>query len=116
MIRLDTKGVAMELEYFNHIDAHSFNAFLNYWIIIALISSLALYKTKQLPMSTRLSNNRLAFLGTVDKKLGWILMEIPILIIVLYYFLNGEYAGNYPNRVVFAPFVFHYFHRGMMSF
>ena len=115
------------------LDKDTFMAVQVAWGFVAVMSGFSLYKTGQLPMSTRLDTNLLDFLGelkerrrccrecnlmvlwvlgTVDKKTGWILMESPILAVLYYVYRRGEYAANLGNVMVFAPFFVHYVHRG----
>ncbi|NRB41192.1 MAG: DUF1295 domain-containing protein [Pseudomonadales bacterium] len=96
-----------------NLDIERLNTFLVYWLGLSVLSTLGIFLTKQLPMSSRIENDKIAFLGTIDKKLGWILMEIPILIVVIYFFVVGEQPLN-ASVVMIALFVMHYFNRAII--
>ena len=94
------------MDYLLNVDFETFHTFIYYWGALGILSSLALYFSKQLPISSRLDNQALGFLGSVDKKLGWIIMETPILIAVIYFYLVGKNPLNV-SVVIVGVFVFH---------
>lgn len=101
------------MEYLHALDLVSYTTFLYYWLALCLLSTLGIFITKQLPMSNRIENDKIRFLGSIDKKLGWIIMEIPILIVVLYFFIQGGNPINV-SVVMIAVFVMHYFNRAII--
>lgn len=101
------------IAYLSSIDLASYTQFISYWAVLGVFSSAALYFSKQLPISSRVENKPLAFMGTIDKKLGWIIMETPILIVVIYFYWQGSQPIN-PSAVIVGAFVFHYAYRALI--
>lgn len=101
------------MHYLTHLDLNSYHNFIYFWGALGILSSLAIYFTKLLPISSRQDNAELAFMGMIDKKLGWIIMETPILIAVLYFYLTGSNPLN-ASVVIVGAFVFHYFNRALI--
>ena len=66
------------------LDLNSYNTFLIYWFGACVLNAFYLYKSKELPLSNRIESQGMGALGSIDKKTGWVLMEIPILLVVLY--------------------------------
>ena len=100
-----------------NIQLATFNWLLIAWGAMALPSALSIVWAKVLPMSSRADNSKLAVLGTIDKRLGWIIMEIPVIATVLLcYWAGVEASGSEINvSIVFiAVFVVHYFNRGFI--
>ena len=48
---------------------------------------------------------------TLPNRIGWMLMEMPVLTIVLYFWLTSEVKFSIPYLVFFLLFAFHYVHR-----
>ena len=48
---------------------------------------------------------------TLPGRIGWMLMEMPVLTIVLYFWLTSEVAFTVPYLVFFLLFALHYVHR-----
>lgn len=90
-----------------------FNQFVLAWGALGLISAAALHFSKLMPMSSRSDNAALGWLGHIDKKLGWIIMEIPVLISVVYFYLAaGPELGV--ETVFIGVFVLHYTNRALI--
>lgn len=107
----------MLMEYLFNLDLETFNLILVVWGLAALPSALSIIWAKVLPMSSRADNSKLAVLGTIDKRLGWIIMETPVIATVLLCYWAGLKAsgGSINVSVVFvAVFVVHYFNRGFI--
>jgi steroid 5-alpha reductase family enzyme len=66
-----------------------------------------------LPMSGRLGDTPLSILGDINKKAGWIIMEIPVLIVVVAFFLMGANPLNV-SAVMVAAFCLHYANRALI--
>jgi 3-oxo-5-alpha-steroid 4-dehydrogenase 1 len=94
-------------------DLPLFNFVLMAWGALGILSALAIYLTKLMPMSSRVDNSSLAFFGTIDKKLGWIIMETSVLISVLYFYLASSQSFNV-SLVFIAVFVIHYSNRALI--
>lgn len=101
------------MSYLTSIDHDTFIFYVLVWGGIALISPIALLMIGELPISSRSAHSRLSFLGNIDKRSGWILMEIPILITVLFYFLTGSSALNM-SAIMVGAFVCHYINRALI--
>jgi 3-oxo-5-alpha-steroid 4-dehydrogenase 1 len=101
------------LEFLTHINHDTFIFYMYLWGAVAIVSPFALHLIGELPISNRSEHNRLSFFGTIDKKLGWMIMETPILITVLYFFLSGSNTFNVSALIVGA-FVCHYINRALI--
>jgi len=101
------------IHFLENVDLDTYNTFLLYWVGLSVISTLAIKLTKQLPMSSRIENDKLKLFGSIDKKTGWVIMEIPILLVVGYFFLVGEQPLN-ASAVMIAAFMLHYFNRAII--
>ena len=95
------------------VDIESYTRFIYYWGVVGIIASLSLFLSRQLPISSRVDQSALSFFGLMDKKKGWILMEMPILVAVLYFYLAGNQPINY-SVVIVAAFVIHYVNRALI--
>lgn len=95
------------------LDIDSYNTFLMWWIGGCLLSALTLQLSKELPMSNRIENKNMRKLGSIDKKTGWVVMEIPILLVVGYFFLQGQNELNV-SAIMVAFFMMHYFNRAII--
>jgi hypothetical protein len=101
------------MDFLTRLDLQTFNRFLFAWGALGILSSLGIYLSRQLPLSSRLEDQKAARLGSIDKKLGWIIMETPILIAVSIFYLTGRNPLNVSVLIVGA-FVIHYVHRALI--
>ena len=101
------------MEYLTQIDLQTFNQYVIYWGALGFLSALAIHFLKLLPISSRADNSVLGFLGNIDKKLGWIIMEVPVLIVVIYFYATGKNPINV-SIVMVGVFVFHYINRALI--
>jgi 3-oxo-5-alpha-steroid 4-dehydrogenase 1 len=101
------------MEYLRNLDAETFTAFLIVWGAIGVLAPIGMSLSQQLPISSRVRATRLEALGTIDKKLGWIIMETPILIVVAYFYLAGPEPLNV-SAIFIALFMLHYTHRALI--
>ena len=58
-------------------------------------------------------------LGSIDKKTGWVLMEIPILLVVLYFFSQSQTGLSVSSflsvsGIMVGFFMMHYFNRAVI--
>lgn len=83
------------------------------WGMMALISAFLLHSLQQLPISSRIQNEKLLFFGQCDKKLGWMIMETPILITVICSYAAGQKPFD-ASLAIIASFVAHYVHRALI--
>ncbi len=101
------------MDYLLHLDQATLFHFLYYWLGLAVLSTAGILITKQLPMSSRIQNDRIAFLGSIDKKLGWIILETPILIVVSFFFIMGQHPLNV-SAIMVGIFLLHYVNRALI--
>ncbi|MCB1614616.1 MAG: DUF1295 domain-containing protein [Pseudomonadales bacterium] len=101
------------MHYLLNIDLQTFNHYLLYWGALGVLSGFAIHFTKLLPMSGRADTSALAFLGTIDKRTGWIIMEVPVLLVVTTFFLLGDNPIN-PSIAIVGAFIFHYINRALI--
>ena len=101
------------------LDLESYNTFLIYWFIACILNAIYLHKSKELPLSNRIESQGMGALGSIDKKTGWVLMEIPVLLVVGYFFLQNQIGLNVSSfmsvsGVMVAFFIVHYFNRAVI--
>lgn len=95
------------------LDLETYNQFIIVWGLLGLISALSLYYLKLMPISSRVESSEMSILGDIDKRTGWIIMEVPILISVIYFYWASN--GIFNASIVFVGiFIFHYFHRALI--
>jgi hypothetical protein len=103
----------MAVDFLTRVDLQTFTTFVYAWGALGIVSALAVHLTRQLPVSSRIEGRALGRLGSIDKKLGWIIMETPILISVSWYYLTGRNPLD-ASVVVVGAFVVHYIHRALI--
>lgn len=101
------------MDLITSVDHAAFNRFLYSWAALGIFCSLAIHFTRLLPISSRIDNKPLNFLGQIDKKLGWVIMETPILIAILFFYLTGKEPIGLEIFFVLL-FVFHYTNRALI--
>lgn len=95
------------------VGEETFRQWILVWGAMGCLSAVAIHFSGLMPMSGRADNSVLAFLGVIDKKRGWIIMETPVLIAVLAFYLYS--ARSFGVATVFvAVFVFHYTNRALI--
>ncbi len=95
------------------LDIERYNTFILYWGSLSIISAIAIHFTQLLPLSSRADNSALSFLGNIDKRTGWIIMEIPVLLVVIYFYAATDAPMN-ASVVIVGAFVFHYINRALI--
>ena len=98
---------------FLQLDGESYTRVLYAWGALGLLSALAIHFTRMLPISSKTDSGALSVLGMVDKRAGWIIMETPVLLAILYCFLQGAQPLNV-SVVFVAAFVVHYANRALI--
>lgn len=83
------------------------------WGVVGVLSALSIHFMKMLPISNKTHSGYLSVFGMIDKRTGWILMETPVLIVILYCFLQGDKPLNV-SVVFVAAFVVHYTNRALI--
>lgn len=96
-----------------NVSLENYTLFIYGWLALALVASFALYVRGDLPISSKLDNVSKSTLGSINKKLGWIIMETPILISVLYFYFAGSLAINV-SAIIMCAFVLHYVNRALI--
>ena len=105
------------MELLAQVDRESFNLVLLVWLGLCLVSAAAMHFAGMMPISNREERKGLLLLGSIDKKLGWVILETPVLVTVVFCYLAGLKAGGGEINVsvVFvAAFFIHYFHRALI--
>ncbi len=99
------------------LDRASFDLILLVWVLLCVISAAAMHFAGMMPISNREQRSGLLILGDIDKKTGWIILETPVLVTVVFCYLAGVQASgsDINGSVVFvAAFFVHYFHRALI--
>lgn len=91
----------------------TFNIVLLGWGILGIWSFLATWSSGILPLAGKIPAGPLNCLGTCGKRFGWIVMEMPVLPVTLYFYLSGSMPPS-ASAFVLAPFVFHYTQRALI--
>lgn len=52
---------------------------------------------------------------TINNKVGWCLMECPVFLVVLFFWLKSDVRFSIPYLIFFILFEFHYFHRSFIG-
>jgi len=94
----------------NSIPKSTFNQLTLGWIAIAIVLFPVLLKIN--PPYGRYSNS--SWGPMVNNKMAWFFMEIPAIIIILWFFWN---TTNYENKIVLSAFllwIIHYFNRAFI--
>lgn len=84
-----------------------FNTLLYIWMGIAVVIVPILLKVT--PPYGRHTSDKWG--PTISSKWGWIIMEIPVIIMFSYLFLTGDATKSLPLYVFFGLFMVHYFNR-----
>ena len=101
------------LDTLMQVDYDTFIRWVSYWGLFSLASALGIHFAKQLPMSNRVENSMMRKLGSIDKRTGWIIMEIPILLVVGGFYWVGHQPIN-TSVVMVIAFMAHYFNRAII--
>lgn len=99
------------------IDRASFDILMLVWVGLCILSAATMLFAGMMPISNREERAGLKLLGEIDKKLGWIILETPVLITVVYFYLAGveaSGAGINGSVIFVAAFFIHYFHRALI--
>lgn len=95
------------------ISLHHYTLFVYCWSALGIIAGLGIYFLKLMPISGKVDNYSSAWLGSVDKKWAWIIMETPILLSVGYFYFSGSNPIN-ASIVLIGAFVLHYANRALI--
>lgn len=105
------------MEFLTQIDRESFDLIMLLWVVLCVVSAAAMHFAGMMPISNREERSGLMLLGSIDKKLGWIILETPVLITVVYFYLAGVKASGEAinwSLLFVAAFFIHYFHRALI--
>lgn len=105
------------MSFFTEITRANFDTLMLVWVALCIASALAMQLGKLMPISNREQRSGLMILGSVDKRTGWIILETPVLITVVYFYLAGlQHSGGSINfsLIFVAAFFIHYFHRALI--
>ncbi len=96
-----------------NIESEPFHRFLWYWGSASIFFAVGMHVLKMLPMSERSPSEALNYLGTIDKRTGWVIMEIPVLVVVIAsYVLAGGQLDI--SAIMVGVFVLHYVNRALI--
>lgn len=101
------------MDFLTSLDLGTYTVIVYVWGALGILSPLGMRFSKRLPISSRYPEDQITGRGAVDKKLGWIIMETPILIVVSYFYWVGENPLNV-SAVIVGAFVCHYIHRALI--
>jgi protein-S-isoprenylcysteine O-methyltransferase Ste14 len=101
------------LDFFLGVTLEQYTTFILIWGGLGVVAGIAMYFQGKLPISSKMDDLNERWLGSIDKKLGWILMEIPILITVLFFHIASSTEYNVSSIIV-AFFVLHYTNRALI--
>ena len=101
------------MDFLTTLDLESFTFFILCWGGLGLLSAGSLFLTGKMPISGRFQDAQLQALGTIDKKLGWIIMEVPILITVIFFYWQSDAPMNV-SVIMVGFFVLHYSNRALI--
>ena len=93
-----------------HITPETFNILVISWIAVAVLTFLLLLKITA-PYGRHSQNN---WGPMISNRLGWVIMEIPSLVVFAWLFLAGGSVKSAPMWVLFALWVGHYFNRSII--
>lgn len=89
---------------------HQFNWFIWIWIAIAVIVFFTLLRiTAPYGRHTKTGWGPL-----IDNKLGWMVMEFFVLVVLAYFILTGTNVQSVTNVVILSLFAFHYLNRSLI--
>lgn len=89
------------------ITSEIYNTLLYIWIGIAIVLVPVLLKVTP-PYGRHTSDS---WGPTISSRWGWVIMEIPVIIVFSYFFLSGDGNKSIPLYVFFGLFMLHYFNR-----
>ena len=101
------------MQFLESVDLASFTRFLYLWAAIGILATPAILITGKLPMSSKLDAGFLAAFGMIDKRLGWIIMEAPVLMVISFFYLRGDNPLNV-SAIFVAAFLIHYANRALI--
>ncbi len=97
------------------LPAEHYWTFLHVWAAMSLLSALGIHLSRRLPISNRMDvATGSGRFGRINKRAGWIIMEAPVLLSVLYFYLASTPALQLLPSVMVGVFVFHYTHRALI--
>ena len=89
------------------ITSELYNTLLYIWIGVAIVLVPILLKVTP-PYGRHTSDS---WGPTISSRWGWVIMEIPVIIVFSYLFLSGDGEKSIPLYVFFGLFMLHYFNR-----
>lgn len=96
-----------------HLSYQHYITFILIWGALGITASIVIYLLGELPISSKKDNLSGRWLGSINKKAGWMIMETPILISVIYFHLASIDLFNISTLMVFF-FIIHYINRALI--
>jgi len=101
------------IEFLTNIDIESYTQFILIWGALGIISAISIHFLKLMPISSRVESAGMSVLGNINKRTGWIIMETPVLVSVIYFYLVSKDSVN-ASVIFIGIFVFHYINRALI--
>ncbi len=100
-------------QFLMNVSLEQYSLFVYFWAAMGILSGLAIYTFRLMPISGKVDNHSKALLGSIDKRLGWMIMESPILITLGYFYFNGKNPLN-ASIILVGFFAMHYVYRALI--
>ena len=101
------------LSFLLNLSLENYTQFVYAWASLGIVAGIAIYFFKLMPISGKIDNHTGALLGSVDKRLAWIIMETPILFSVCFFYLAGKNPIN-ASAIIVVFFILHYSNRALV--
>lgn len=89
------------------ISERLFTDLLHVWIVLAIITFLILLRITA-PYGRHSTNT---WGPTINNRFGWLIMEIPVVIVFSWFFFSGTALKSIPVYIIYGLFVLHYVNR-----
>lgn len=101
------------IEFLTSVSLEKFILFVLIWGLIGIATAANLYFSRSMPLSSKFLTTERYLLGDINKRAGWIIMETPVLISVIYFYCVSATEIN-ASIVMVGVFIVHYFHRAII--
>ncbi len=101
------------MSYITSINLTTYTNIILLWGLLSIISTLALHFLNLSPLSNKSDNSKLFILGSIKKRYGWIIMEVPVLLSISYFYFLGSNPIN-ASLIFVLFFMLHYSNRALI--